>query len=179
MNGAAHIDLIEADREVTIPAAVVLERTVDPAKKWALPHWQAYAVVTGSHIRRHDQQVLIHDDGIRCRYFWSGLTLQLYKDGSEGYWYNLLSDRPYLFVICDGEQGDMAVEPAFLTANQDEATGYMEADRLVLSAPMPADICAVVERYVLAHYQPEQKKKRQRREWAAESDYAKRTSQTR
>ena len=168
-------EFTESDREITIPVAVVLQRTVDRSKKWVLSQWQVFAVVTGEYIDRSNQPLLIHDDGIHRRYFYGGMVLHLYKDGTEGYWYNLLSDPPYLFVICDGEQGDDEVQPAFITANQDEANGYMESDRLVLSAPMPAQICDILEHYVISHYRPKEKKKRKRREWVEESIYGKRT----
>lgn len=167
----------ESDREVTVPVAVVLQRTIDRSKKWVLPQWKVSAVVAGEHIDQSDQPLLIHDDGRYRRYLCGGLVLHLYKDGTEGYWYNLLSDPPYLFVICDGEQGDYEVQPAFITANQDEANGYMESDRLVLSAPMPAQICDIIERYVVSHYHPTQKKKRERRQWVEESIYGKRSRQ--
>ena len=167
----------ESGREVTIPVAVVLQRTIDRSKKWVLPQWKVFAVVTGARIDQRGQPLLIHDDERHRRYLCGGLVLHLYKDGAEGYWYNLLSDPPYLFVVCDGEQGDDEVQPAFITANQDEANGYMEADRLVLSAPMPAQICDILERYVVSHYHPAQKKKRKRREWVEESIYGKRSRQ--
>ena len=164
----------ESEREVALPVAVVLQRSIARAVRWALPQWRVFAVVAGEHIPRHEDALLIHDDGVNRRYLCGGLTLHLYKDGGEGYWYNLLSERPHLFVVCDGEQGDDAVRPAFITANQDEANGYMEADRLVLGAPMPAKIRAILERYVISHYRPRAKKKRTRREWADESIYGKR-----
>jgi hypothetical protein len=177
MASDTHQEFVESEREVTIPVSVVLERIIDTSKKWVLPQWSGYAVVTGKHIQHHQQCVLIHDDGMTCRYIWGGLIVHLYKDGGEGYWYNLLSDKPHLFVICEGDQGQMDVEPAFITANQDEATGYMEADRLVLSVPMPEDICLILENYVVSHYLPREKKKRKRREWLTDSEYAKRSSQ--
>ena len=164
-----------SDREVTIPVSVVLERVINPERKWVLPNWSAFAVITGENAQHDQQRVTIHDDGISSRFLWGGLIVHLYKDGSEGYWYNLLSDRPYLFVVCEGEQGQMDVEPAFVTANQDEANGYMEAERLVLSVPMPAEICTLLERYVVSHYQPEARKKRKRRDWLSDSEYAKRS----
>jgi hypothetical protein len=168
----------ESEREVTVPVSVVLERTLDTTKKWVVPQWSAYTVITGEHIQHHQQKVLIHDDGVHCRYLWGGLIVHLYKDGGEGYWYNLLSDKPFLFVICEGDQGEMEVEPAFITANQDEATGYMESDRLVLSVPMPPEICTLLEKFVVSHYLPQEKKKRKRREWLTDSEYAKRSTQT-
>ena len=36
------------------------------------------------------------------------MRVELFKDGCEGYWYNLMSDNPRLFVICfeDDEEGE-------------------------------------------------------------------------
>jgi hypothetical protein len=171
------VEFAESDREISIPVSVILERAIDRSKKWVVPQWQIFAIVTGENLQQHDQKVLIHEDEIHSRYIWGGMVLKLYKDGSEGYWYNLLSDTPYLFVICDGEEGEMDVEPGFVTANQDEATGYMESDRIVLSIAMPLEIRDILERYVVTHYFPEQKKKRKRKNWAENSDYVKRSRQ--
>ena len=164
----------ESEREVAVPVAVVLERTIDKSKTWVIPQWKCFAIVTGEHILQEDNRKLIHEDETKSRYFWGGMELRLYKDGSEGYWYNLLSETPFLFVICDGEEGASEAEPGMITANQDEATGYMESDRMVLSIPMPAEIRDIVEKYVVTHYRPEQKKKRKRVDWAENSAYAKR-----
>ena len=177
MASCAPVNFTESDREISIPVAVVLERAMDHSKKWVLPQWRLFAIVTGEHIRQHHQKVLIHQDEIRSRFYWGGMVLHLYKDGSEGYWYNLLSKTPYLFVICDGEEGEMEIDPGFVTANQDEATGYMESDRMVLSIAMPAEIRDILERYVISHYFPRQKKKRKRQNWAENTAYAKEPGQ--
>lgn len=174
MNSVEDTGFTESEREVVIPVSVVLQRAIDTTKKWVLPHWTAFAVVAGENLRKNHQRVLIHEDDLNTRFLWGGLVVHLYKDGSEGYWYNLLSDEPYLFVVCEGEQGEQEVEPAFVTANQDEASGYMESDRLVLSVPMPVDIRNILERYVVSHYVPETKRKRKRRDWVEDSDFGKR-----
>ena len=167
------IAFVDTPTQLSIPIAVILNRTIDSSKKWAYPSWSVYAVVTGENIQGHDQRVTVHDDGQTKRYFWGGLNLQLFKDGSEGYWYNLLSDSPYLFVVCNGELSDRQIEPRYVTANQDEATGHLEAEDLVLSIHMPSAIRDVLERYVICHYKPVKKKKRKRKDWLEDSLYAK------
>ncbi len=164
--------VIETDSRITIPLAVILQRKIDPAKKWTLPQWSVFAVVTGENIQHHSQKVTVHDQGSINRYFWGGLKLELFKDGSEGYWYNLLSEQPYLFVVCNGELADMEIEPRYVTANQDEATGHLESDDVVLSIPMPQTIRDLLERYVISHYKPKSKKKRKRKDWLEDSLYA-------
>ena len=170
---AIFADVIETGSRISIPLAVLLQRYINPEKKWPFPQWSVYAIVTGENIGHYDQKVTVHDDGSIYRFFWGGLKLDLYKDGSEGYWYNLLSETPYLFVICDGESGDMEIEPRYVTANQDEATGHLESDDIVLSIAMPQTIRELLERYVITHYKPMKKKKRKRKDWLEDSLYAK------
>ena len=143
--------------------------------KWSYPGWQVFAVITGEHLESQNQNMMIHDDGEITRFYWGGMSVNLYKDGCEGYWYNLLSEKPCLFVVCDGEEGDEEIEPVFITANQDEANANMESDDLVLSVPMPVDIRERIERYVTSHYRPEEKKKRKRKNWVEDSLYGQRS----
>ena len=168
-------DITETARRITIPVAVILEKKTNTDKKWSYPSWRIFAVISGAHLNPDDQQMTVHDAGTIHRYYWGGMSLDFYKDGTEGYWYNLLSDTPNLFVICDGELTDDSIEPRYITANQDEATGHMESDDIVLSVPMPAAITELLERYVISHYQPKKKKKRKRTDWIEDSLYAKKT----
>ena len=52
-----------------------------------------------------------------------------------------------------------------MTLSYDEAASYMEADSLVSDLPIPGEIQLWVERYVLDHYRPVEKKKRKRQHW--------------
>lgn len=171
--GAVDAAFTQSAREVSVPLAVVLQRRVSRADRWGAPQWRVVAVVAGENLPRHAQAVLIHQDADCRRTLHGGLTLNLHTDGGEGYWVNLQSDAPYLFVVCDEVDGDDELRPAFITANRFEANGYLEAERVVLPAPMPAAVCDIVERYVVSHYRPVVKKKRARREWASESEYGK------
>jgi len=171
--GTADAAFEQSGYRITIPVAVVLERQIDASKKWAYPEWSVYSVIASASAQDHEQQVTVHHDGATQRFFWGGLKLELFKDGSEGYWYNLLSETPYLFVVCDGSIGDMEIEPRYITVNQDEATGHLESDDLVLPIPMPAAIRDVLERFVITHYRPVKKKKRKRKDWLEDSLYVK------
>lgn len=168
--------LVDTGTRITVPISVILERRIDATKKWTFPSWHVFSIVIDEQVNAGDRRVTEHDGGTVRRYFWGGLKLNLYKDGSEGYWYNLLSQTPYLFVICDGEIGDMEIKPRYVTANQDEANGHLESDDLVLSIAMPASIRQMLEQYVVAHYKPVKKKKRKRKDWLEDSLYAKKNS---
>ncbi|MGI9317277.1 MAG: DUF3305 domain-containing protein [bacterium] len=154
---------------ISIPIAVVLERTVDRSKRWVVPSWSVYTVVSGENLDPVQQQVSGSGDDSTQLFFHGGLSLDLFKDGGEGYWYNLLSSDPYLFIACEGEPDAMEITPFYVTANQDEAMGHLETDDIVLSIPMPAAIRELLERYVVDHFQPVEKKKRKRRDWLQDS----------
>ena len=109
-------------------------------------------------------QKLIHDDGEVRQYLCSGLRVELYRDDADSYYYNLMGERPSLFVICRQDAG-AALHPVLLTLSYDETVSYLEVDDAVYSVPMPPDIYRWVERFVLMHYVPEKKKKRKRDDW--------------
>lgn len=169
--GQAPEDRVGPGSRISVPVAVVLERWIDPAKRWGYPTWRVHGVLTGEGLTGLSGDSVVEVDEHTCRFIFTGYTMDLYRDGSEGYWYNLLSDQPYLFVVCEGEYGAREIRPMLVTANQDEANGHMESDDMVLSLPMPAEITDLLEHYVTSHYRPEIKRKRKRRDWLEDSIY--------
>ena len=57
-----------------------------------------------------------------------------------------------------------------LTLSFDEAHAYLEGDENLYTVPMPPEIYRWVEAYVLAHYVPEKRTKRKRRDWHRDSE---------
>ena len=157
------------------PVGVVMERILATVGRWQQYQWECTAVVAGEHVAPVASAVTcISEDGERSRFLFSGLSLEMHRDACESYWYNLQSETPFLFVICHhdevAEDESMAVEPAIVSANQDEANAHMESEDLAFSVPMPEKVVEWLEHYVVDHYVPEQKKKRKRRNWSEESD---------
>ena len=157
-----------------IPVMVLVECRQARSGRWVEEQWEAVAVVAGKDVvSKESGSTLVHEDAECRRYLWSGLVVSLYKDAGESYWYNLMSETPYLYVICnldEDDDGQEALSPVLVTADQQEATGHMEIDDRVYSVPMPEQVHQWVERFVLENYVPEQKKKRKRQQWAKESE---------
>ena len=162
-----------------LPVSVLVERRLASNGRWSQYQWYCIDVICGQEAAgeaRGCTLVSEDADSDSSRYLWSGLEIELFKDGCESYWYNLLSDKPYLFVICfhdqelDDDEDPQALEPILVTPNQDEANAHMESEDLVFSLPMPEQIIEWVERYVMDHYAPVIKKKRKRRNWAEENE---------
>lgn len=130
---------------------------------WVSGRWDVMGAVAGKTGETVGQK-LIRDDGEARQYLWSGLHVELYRDDADSYYYNLMGERPSLFVVCR-QEADGALKPVLLTLSYDETVSYMEVDDAVYSVPMPPEIYRWVERFVLTHYVPEKKKKRKRDDW--------------
>ena len=152
-----------------MPVTVLVECRQARSGPWIEEQWEAIAVVAGNEVGTEAAETtLVHEDSESRRYLWSGLSLEIYRDACESYWYNLMSGKPYLYVICDtdeDEDGQESLKPVLVTADQQEATGHMETDDRVYSVPMPEGVHQWLERFVVENYVPAQKKKRKRQEW--------------
>lgn len=170
-------EVTEIPNPTELRVSVLMERRLATVGQWTQPQWDAVAVVAGEDVSRAPRRTHVHHDDTRDQYLWTGLRMELFKDGCESYWYNLVSDKPRLFVICfeeDGEEeSEIELRPILVTANQDEANGHMETDDPVYSVAMPEAVIQLVERFVMTYYEPEIKRKRKRKNWVEDSEYAK------
>ena len=80
-----------------------------------------------------------------------------------------MAPKPQLYVVARVHEGSGRVEPFHVSASFDEGNAYMEGEDEVFSVAMPPEIAVWVERFVITHYVPEQRKKRKRRNWHEES----------
>ena len=114
------------------------------------------------------ERTTLRDDGTLSQYSWRGYDVALYLDDIESYHFNLEGESPWIFVIgeyADAEDESGEIVSLRVTLSYDEAASYMETDSLVFILPIPGEIRLWVERYVLDHYRPVEKKKRKRQRW--------------
>lgn len=133
---------------------------------WSVPSWSATSVVAGEHlVGKGAGCTLIHEDESDAQFLWSGMTLELYRDQAEAYWYNLTSDSPSLFVIChESPEGELT--PFQVTADRDGAAVVLESDDQVFAVPVPPEIYQHLEQFVVNNYVPQERKKRKRKNWS-------------
>jgi len=143
-----------------------MRRRVVRQGRWSTPSWDALAVMPADQVPAGSlRREVVRDAGEEQHYLFRGLSLSLFKDGAESYWYNLVGDNPSLFVLCH-EDPDGSPEPFSVTANADEASAGIEGDDGVYATPIAPAIYSVVERFVLEHFQPREKKMRKRKNWS-------------
>jgi hypothetical protein len=153
------------------PVSVIVERRQVQHGRWTLPRWEAVGVVAAeSGTGAERQKTLIHSDEKSEQYLWTGLSIELFKDGAESYWYNLLAKSPSLYVVCE-ESEEAEIAPFLVIADPAEANMHAEADDLVCAVPMPPEINQWLERFVIDNYVPREKKRRKRKNWMEESAY--------
>ncbi|GIC76455.1 DUF3305 domain-containing protein [Moritella sp. F3] len=73
-------------------------------------------------------------------------TLFLYRDERTDYRFNLSSQDPHLFIVC--EVTDEQFTPLLITAAQSVASSYMDGDYQVLHIQMPLPVQAWMEAFI-------------------------------
>jgi Protein of unknown function (DUF3305) len=85
------------------------------------------------------------------------LEIRLFPDEAEGYYLNVTTDSPTIFVHWRKAE---VPEPLLVTLSYNEAGRLLDGGETVDSLPMPAEMQAWLTEYVNLNYQPEQKKKK-------------------
>jgi len=137
----------------SVPVAVIMERR-PVASRWQSEKWEPTEIVPedGGGAPR-----LLMEDAERARWLHPGFAIELHRDQAEGYYLNLTTPTPYVFVMWRIEDG-LAV-PKVVTVSYHEAGQMMDGGEQVDGVPMPPVLLAWVDEFVRAHYRPEPKKK--------------------
>jgi hypothetical protein len=142
--------------------AVVVEMVKHPvtgaASRWATFQWGIGLVLDDTGATDEREPVAEGggeaDDALR----FSGLSVSLHASEGEGYWLNLTSPSPCLFVMWRQESGELPV-PWVVTASYNEAGRMLDAGEKVENAPMSEPMRAWVQAFTDANYKPEVRKK--------------------
>lgn len=156
---------------VSIPVAVVLSRKEISRSGWSLANWEGVAVLAGERFAAGTvRRERLNEDEKGVQYLWDGLRLELFRDAAETYWFNLTGTRPSLFIICQEHDGGELV-PVSVTADHADSTSAVEADCKVFAVPIPDEVLAQLEEFVMTHFKPEPPRKRRRQEWSEEEPH--------
>lgn len=157
---------------VSLPVAVVMACRTVSGRGWQVPSWRLVGVVAGADLAAdagapRGVPIRAGTDEQEVHVLWGGLRLDLFRDAAASYWANLTGSHPSLFVLCDeDEQGRLV--PKAVTADQDEAGSGVEVSDRVYAAPIPPEIYQHLERFVVMHHAPEEKRRRNRADWTAD-----------
>ena len=127
--------------------------------RWVDFEWDTVSVLVADDepiVRSGPVECLVGDE-TQWRDF--GERIELHRSEGEGYWLNLNSPSPCIFVMWRLEEADVVPRPAVVTVSYNEAGRMLDAGDHVDNVPMPDDLKAALLAYTNAHYKPEPKKK--------------------
>ena len=140
--------------------AVVMQRR-NARSRWAGVVWEPVSVME-SEEPAGEARLLVKQDDLE-QWLHGGFELAIHRDEIEGYYMNVSSGSPRVFVLwrMEGELGDENARalPLQVTASYDEGGRWMDGGHSVDSVTMPDAIFAWVGEYVEKNYRPEPKKR--------------------
>lgn len=131
------------------------------ASRWVSHEWRAHAVLLGEDASALPPPHLPQLTAAGSQYqHHPGFVVTLYRDEAEGYFLNIGTPDPKVFVMWRQEEGEEAPTPREVTVSYNEAARWMDAQEKVDTVPMPPSMRPWLSDYVALHYKPEPKKKR-------------------
>lgn len=137
------------------PIAVVMERR-RLVNRWVDEAWEAVGVLPSFDDRAVvTRQIVAESD--RDQYLVGGFVLELFRDEVEGYFVNLSSAIPKVFVMWRLEEG--IGRPYSVSVSYSEAARLLDSGENVDGIAMPREIADWVGDFVNTHYKPAPRKK--------------------
>ncbi|MBI2320252.1 MAG: DUF3305 domain-containing protein [Betaproteobacteria bacterium] len=140
----------------SVQAAVVMQ-LIRLDNRWQPEKWEVIRVVPDASPPGTPASV-VYEDNARVEWLHPGFALSLHRDEAEGYFLNLSTPRPFVFVMWREENG--TARPCAVTASYNEAARLLDAGEPVDGVPMPAEWIEWLRDFAAIHYRPEPKKQR-------------------
>ena len=134
--------------------AVIMQRHTT-SNRWQSVVWEAWSVLESDEPKGAAR--LLAQQGDVAQWFFPGFDVVLHRDEAEGYYLNVTSGEPSVFVMSRMED-DKAV-PQYVTASYYEASRWMDGGAQVDRVHMPAEMLAWAGEWVQNNYRPEPKKR--------------------
>ena len=147
----------------------VIMRCRPIVNRWQSEVWEPVAVI--DEYDGPQEARLLVDEPEGSQWLHPALRLSLHRSEAEGYYHNVSTNEPKVFVLWRME-GDRAV-PQFATVSYDEASRWMDGGEHVDPVAMPASIYAWVGEFVEQNYRAAQKKRIKPQSFLSPKDRAK------
>jgi hypothetical protein len=124
--------------------------------RWAGTVWEPVSVLESDEPRGEPRMLMRQDDVEQ--WLHPGFELAIHRDEVEGYYMNVSSGSPRVFVLWRLDEAERGL-PLQVTASYDEGGRWLDGGHSVDSVAMPEAIFAWVGGYVEKNYRPEPKKR--------------------
>lgn len=154
----------------TRTVAVIMQRK-RLNNRWQSELWEPWSVLESDEPKNPARQIVDREDV--AQWLHPGFELVLHRDELEGYYLNVSSESPRVFVLWRMEnEGEATAHglPMQVTASYEEAGRWMDGGHSVDSVIMPPELFAWVGDYVEKNYRPEPKKRKKPRSFVHPKD---------
>ena len=135
--------------------SIILQREV-MHNRWETHRWQLHGVVPDVGGEPRD----IHQDAESLQRLYPGFELTLFRDEAEGYYLNVSSPQPSVFVAVRTDEATGDVYPFSATLSYNEAARRMDGGEVVERISAWPELVAWMGQWVEDNYRPEVKKRR-------------------
>ena len=147
----------------SLTLAVIMQRRVT-RNRWESVVWEPWAVLESGEAAGEPRQLVNQPDV--AQWLHPGFELAIHRDETEGYYLNVSSGSPRIFVLWrmdeeNGAGGQDAARgvPLQVSASYYEGGRWLDGGNSVDSVTMPPAVFAWVGEYVEKNYRPEPKKR--------------------
>ena len=140
-------------RHPTRKVAVILERQAVESR-WATHHWSLVGVVPDE---AGEARTLAEDEST-LRRIYPGLEVTLFPGEAEGYFLNVDSGVPSVFVSLRIDEASGDPYPFQATLSYNEAARWMDSSERVERAVAWPELARWLDEWVRSNYRPEPKK---------------------
>lgn len=138
------------------PVAVVMERT-PLVNRWASERWETKGVVRDPEPAGSVPHVIV--DNAQCtQILYPGHRIELKRDEAEGYYLNLTSPEPKVFVLW--RWIDETAQPQRVTVSYGEGARWADSGEQVDGVAIPPELLPWIAEFIEAHYRPEPPQKK-------------------
>ena len=146
-------------------AVDVLMERVPLVNRWVDERWAPHSVVPvadGMATPGAPERIADGPEGTRWRF--PNRAIELHTSEAEGYFLNLTSETPRIFVMWRMDEGaeEPRAWPEMVTVSYNQAGRSMDGGERVDTVPMPDAIREWMTPFVETHYKPEPKRKNKR-----------------
>jgi len=148
---------------LSLPVAVIMER-MGLANRWITEKWEAKGVVCDTAPRGTPERVIVQEEKL-TQILFPGRIIKLNRDEAEGYYLNVTSPRPKVFILW--RMSENVARPELLTVSYNEGTRWADSGENVDGVPLPVEFLPWICEFVEKHYIP---KPREPKHYATNKD---------
>ncbi len=144
------------------PLGIITAREPVTGDRWIEDRWSVLgAVAVAATEAGAGRPQLLRSGPEGEQYLWIGMSLCLAPAEADAYYYNLIGTNPSVYVYCERDEAG-ALVPVAATLEYIDAMAHGEFGNEVFAVPIPPEIYRHIERYVLAHFVPEEPRLRRK-----------------